>query len=185
MSDDVLMGPEGDEEEPTGEGEGAPEGDRVAADTGAVTDAQRELEAQRDRYLRLAAEFDNYRKRSVRERTEAGARAQGELVKLLIDSLDDLARVLEQDPKRVDAQTIHQGVEVVDKKLMKALGAAGLEVVSPEDQPFNPELHEAVATEPALSPEDDHMVARVFQPGYVFKGQLLRPARVVVKQWSH
>jgi molecular chaperone GrpE len=45
-------------------------------------------------------------------------------------------------------------------------------------------LHEAIATERALSPEDDHLVARVYQPGYVFQGQLLRPARVVVKQWS-
>ena len=52
------------------------------------------------------------------------------------------------------------------------------------DQPFDPALHEAVGTEPALSAEDDHIVARVYQPGYVFNGQLLRPARVVVKQWN-
>jgi molecular chaperone GrpE len=56
-------------------------------------------------------------------------------------------------------------------------------VINPLDQTFDPTLHEAVATEPALSPEDDHTVARVFQPGYRFNGQLLRPARVVVKQW--
>jgi molecular chaperone GrpE len=163
--------------------------DGVAGDesmnTSATTpDAQRELEEQRDRYLRLAAEYDNYRKRSLRERQEAGARAQGDLVKSLIDSLDDLARVTAQDPEIVDARTIHQGIEVVDKKLMKALANAGLELIDPVDQPFDPALHEAVSTEPALSREDDHMVSRVFQPGYRFNGQLLRPARVVVKQWN-
>jgi len=144
----------------------------------------RELEEQRDRYLRLAAEYDNYRKRSSKERQEAGTRAQGELVKSLIDSLDDLMRVTAQDPETVDARTIHQGIEVVSKKLMKALGAAGLELIDPVDQTFDPALHEAVSTEPALSPEDDHLVSRVFQPGYRYNGQLLRPARVVVKQWN-
>jgi molecular chaperone GrpE len=150
----------------------------------AAPDAQRELDEQRDRYLRLAAEYDNYRKRSMRERQEAGSRAQGELVKSLIDSLDDLARVNAQDPEVVDGRTIHQGVEVVSKKLMKALSAAGLELIDPVDQTFDPALHEAVSTEPALSPEDDHLVSRVFQLGYLFNGQLLRPARVVVKQWN-
>ena len=155
------------------------------ADTAqAAPDDQRELDEQRDRYLRLAAEYDNYRKRSMRERQEAGSRAQGELVKSLIDSLDDLARVEAQDPEVVDGRTIHQGVEVVSKKLMKALAAAGLELIDPVDQTFDPAVHEAVSTEPALSPEDDHLVSRVFQRGYLFNGQLLRPARVVVKQWN-
>jgi molecular chaperone GrpE len=163
--------------------------DGVSGDTNtntaeAAPDAQRELDEQRDRYLRLAAEYDNYRKRSMRERQEAGSRAQGELVKSLIDSLDDLGRVNAQDPEVVDGRTIHQGIEVVSKKLMKALTAAGLELIDPVDQTFDPALHEAVSTEPALSPEDDHLVSRVFQLGYLFNGQLLRPARVVVKQWN-
>ena len=150
----------------------------------AVAGSNRELEEQRDRYLRLAAEYDNYRKRSQKERQDAGARAQGELVKTLVDSLDDLMRVTAQDPETVDARTMHQGIEVVGKKLMKALSASGLEPIDPVDQTFDPALHEAVSTEPALSPEDDHLVSRVFQQGYRYNGQLLRPARVVVKQWN-
>ena len=58
-----------------------------------------------------------------------------------------------------------------------------LEIVDPVGRPFDPAFHEAVATEPAASSEEDHLVARVYQPGYLFRGQLLRPARVVVKQW--
>lgn len=144
--------------------------------------ATESIEEQRDKYLRLAAEYDNYRKRSARERQEWSGRAQSDLVKQLIDPLDDLARVAHVET--ADAQSVIEGVNLVEKKLLKALTAAGLEIIVPLDQPFNPERHEAVATEPALSAEDDHLVSKVYQSGYVFKGQLLRPARVVVKQWN-
>jgi len=160
------------------------DGDGNEGTPAATTGAGRELDEQRDRYLRLAAEYDNYRKRSSKERQEAGSRAQGDLVKSLIDSLDDLQRVTAQDPDIVDAKTIHQGIEVVNKKLMKALANAGLELIDPVNETFDPAMHEAVSTEPALSKEDDHLVSQVFQQGYRYNGQLLRPARVVVKQWN-
>ena len=149
-----------------------------------VDEIAQQLSEQRDKYLRLAAEYDNFRKRVTRERIESGARAQAELISRLIDALDDLARFAHVDPATTDAQTLHRGIELVEQKMMKTLGAAGLEVVNPVDQSFDPNLHEAVATEPALSSEDDHTVARVLQPGYRFNGQLLRPARVIVKQWT-
>ena len=148
------------------------------------TDVQRALEEQRDKYLRLAAEYDNFRKRTTKERLESGTRAQADLVKQLIDSLDDLSRFSALDPAGTDSATVIQGVDLVEKKLRKALTGAGLEVIEPVDQPFDPAMQEAVATEPALSSEDDNMVARVYQRGYMFHGQLLRPARVVVKQWN-
>jgi molecular chaperone GrpE len=156
---------------------GAPGGQQLA-------DIERRLADQQERYLRLAAEYDNYRKRSIRERSEAHSRGQADLVKQLLDPLDDLARFAHVDPTTVDAGTVVQGAEMVEKKLLKSLSSAGLETVDPVNQSFDPTLHEAVATEPALSAEDDHVVARVYQVGYVFNGQLLRPARVVVKQWN-
>jgi molecular chaperone GrpE len=151
---------------------------------GAAGDAQRQIDEQKDRYLRLAAEFDNYRKRTLRERHEAGARAQAELLRKLLDPLDDLGRVTAGQGPVPDAYAVVSGVDAIRKKLMDVLSAIGLEVLSPVDEPFDPELQEAVATEPALSPEDDHVVSQVYQPGYRFQGQLLRPARVVVKQWT-
>jgi molecular chaperone GrpE len=154
-----------------------------AADV-AGQDTQRMLEEQREKYLRLAAEYDNFRRRTAKERQEAGTRGQAELLRHIIDALDDLARFSHVGPSAADASTIVEGVAMVEKKLLKALGAAGLQVVDPVDEQFDPALHEAVATEPAMSSEDDHTVARVFQPGYLFSGQLLRPARVVVKQWN-
>jgi len=152
--------------------------------SGPAADLERRLADQQERYLRLAAEYENYRKRSVRERSEAQSRGQADLVKQLLDPLDDLSRFAHVDPDTVEAGTVVKGAEMVEKKLLKSLGTAGLEIVDPVNQTFDPTLHEAVATEPALSSEDDHVVARVYQVGYLFNGQLLRPARVVVKQWN-
>jgi molecular chaperone GrpE len=139
--------------------------------------------AEREKTLRLAAEFDNYRKRVVRERQEAGGRAQAELVQGLVEALDDIARFAHLDPATVESKTVVEGVAMVERKVMKTLSGHGLEVVDPAGRPFDPAFHEAVGTEPAASAEEDHLVARVYQPGYLFRGQLLRPARVVVKQW--
>ncbi len=149
-----------------------------------TTRVDSDVAAERDKYLRLAAEYDNYRKRSAKERQDAGARAQADLVRNLVEALDDVARFAHVDPTSTDATTIVQGVDMVEKKLLKALGNAGLEVINPVGETFDPALHEAVATEPTSAKEDDHVVSRVYQPGYLFKSQLLRPARVVVKQWN-
>ena len=159
----------------------------TAGDATSETETNRpgsDVAAERDKYLRLAAEYDNYRKRSAKERQDAGTRAQAELVRNLVEALDDVARFAHVDPASTDAGTIVQGVDMVEKKLLKALGNAGLEVINPVGETFDPALHEAVATEPTSAREDDHVVSRVYQPGYLFKSQLLRPARVVVKQWN-
>ena len=167
----------------SGGGDGEEE-EESEADVRVGSQSERAVAELRDKYLRLAAEFDNYRKRTTRERAESGARAQADLLKHIVDSLDDLGRVTAVDPASTDARSVVQGVDLVAKKLLKALTAAGLELIDPVNQTFDPSVHEAVATEPALSPEDDHVVSQVFQPGYRFGGQLLRPARVVVRQWS-
>ena len=169
--------------EPAADGDPTP---ASATDTAPASsdDGADPVQAEREKYLRLAAEYDNFRKRSSKERLEAGGRAQGELVRRLVEALDDLARFAHIDPATTDAVTIAQGVEMVEKKMLRELGTLGLEVVNPVDQTFDPALHEAVATEPTPAKEDDHLVARVYQPGYVFQGQLIRPARVVVKQWN-
>jgi molecular chaperone GrpE len=168
---------------------GGSEGDAQVEDPsqGGLTDtgpSESDLAGERERYLRLAAEYDNYRKRSAKERQDAGARAQADLVRELVEALDDVARFAHIDPTTTDASTVVQGVDMVEKKLLKALGAAGLEIINPVGETFDPALHEAVATEPTSAREDDHVVSRVYQPGYLFKSQLLRPAHVVVKQWN-
>ncbi|MGH7654829.1 MAG: nucleotide exchange factor GrpE [Gemmatimonadaceae bacterium] len=142
------------------------------------------LAEQKDKLLRLAAEYDNFRKRSARERQEAEARGMSVLVRGILDELDDLRRFAHVDPAKTDSLTLQQGVEMIERKLLKSLAGHGLEIVNPVGHPFDPAVHEAVTTTAAASPEEDHLVAQVFQVGYVFNGQLLRPARVVVKQWK-
>lgn len=149
-----------------------------------ISELQRELTTERDKFLRLAAEFDNFRKRMMKERSEAEVRGQADLVKQLLDPLDDISRFADLDPAVTECATVVQGVDMVEKKLDKQLRAAGLEPLNPIEEKFDPALHEAVATEPAKSADLDGTVSQVYQVGYTFKGQLLRPARVVVRQHS-
>ncbi len=159
-----------------------PEGAPV--DSAAVGTPQQELDEMKDRYLRLAAEYDNFRRRAQKERQEAGWRAQGELVRGLLDAIDDVTRFAHVSPDTMDARTVIDGVLLVEKKLFKSLAGHGFEIIDPTGQPFDPARHEAVSTAPASSAETDGQVAVTFQVGYVINGLVLRPARVVVTQWT-
>ena len=145
----------------------------------AIRRLEEQLDEARDRHLRLAAEYDNYRKRATRERTELNDRAQAGLVSRLLDALDDMDR-LSADGATASGEQLRQAVELVDKKLRKELQAAGLERIDPTGAPFDPSLHEAVSTVPPPSRDKDHQVSATFQVGYRFKGTLVRPARVQV-----
>jgi molecular chaperone GrpE len=162
--------------------EGTPAGGDEAADLAGQLAGQ--LAELQDRHLRVAAEYDNFRKRTGRERLELRARAQGDLVASLLDALDDLVRVADLDPKVTAASDVIAGVDLVERKLLRQLEAAGLERLTETDVPFDPNQHEAIAQAPAASPEQDHTIAAVFQIGYRFGGQLLRPARVQVRMWT-
>ena len=138
-----------------------------------------DLAELKDRHLRLAAEYDNYRKRSARERAELADRAQASFVSKLIDVLDDLDRLVASDPGTPLA-SLREGLSAVDRKLWKQLEEAGVERIDPTGSAFDPALHEAVSTTPAPDRSKDQTVSATFQPGYRFKGTLVRPARVQV-----
>jgi molecular chaperone GrpE len=148
---------------------------------GELSDALRQLN---DKYLRLLADFDTFRRRTNKEREDISVRAQAAFAASLLESLDDLARVTSSRADGASAAAFVEGIDLVAKKLMKSLTNSGLEIVDPAGATFDPALHEAVSAQPATSPDDDGIVAAVFQPGYLFKGQLLRPARVAVRKWS-
>jgi molecular chaperone GrpE len=157
----------------------------TAADVegGGRDDRQRgEVAALKDRHLRLAAEFENYRKRVERERTESWTRAQAQLAERLLEPLDDLERIAGFDPETKEATAVFEATEMVRRKLIRSLEAAGLETIEAEARPFDPTVHEALTTVPTEDPGEDDTVAQVYQQGYRFKGVLLRPARVVVKK---
>lgn len=143
---------------------------------------QSEFEGLNERHLRLAAEFENYRKRVERERTESWGRAQADLIRRLVDALDDLDRVAGAGEEEADPESLREGIRLVHRKLHKSLDDAGLEVLDPVDERFDPEVMEALMTVPAGDDEEDDTVAEVYQKGYLFRDHLVRPARVVVRQ---
>jgi molecular chaperone GrpE len=149
-----------------------------------AADLTAENEALRDRYLRLAAEYENYRKRTDRERTELQDRAQAQLVKRILDPLDDLQRVAHFTAEKTTVEALLEGVQLVERNLLRALEAAGLEMVEAHGQPFDPEHHEALMTAPTEHEHEDESVGDVFQKGYRFRGELLRPARVTVRKYG-
>jgi molecular chaperone GrpE len=163
--------------------EGAEAGMSEAPSAGAAA-AEGGESVSRDRYLRLAAEFDNYRKRTERERAETWTRAQQALIERLLEPLDDLQRVAHYDPQTVSAASLHEGIELVERKIMRVLESFGLEAIDAEGQPFDPEVHEALMTTPTEVAEHDGTVADVFQRGYRLKGSLVRPARVRVHNYE-
>jgi molecular chaperone GrpE len=196
---DVADGGEGHDDGETGAG--APDAPSAAADetgleageTGAdpserLSDEIRaelaELEALRERHLRLAAEYDNYRKRTRRELAEASERAQGGLIARLLDGLDDLERVLATPAEATTVEALHEGVELVERKLRKELSEAGLERIEAEGEPFDPRLHDALLTVPVADPTLDEVVSRVLVNGYRLGDRVLRPARVEVMKYQ-
>ncbi len=173
-------GPDGDPTT-TEDGHSLSMADGVTVDGEAEGALGRELEELNDRHLRLAAEFDNFRRRSHAEMGQAGTRAQASLVGSILDVLDDFERVATLDPEQATVQSVLEGVRLMEQKLRRALMGAGLEEVDPHGETFDPNAMEAMMRVPADSPDEDGEVAQVFQKGFVFKGHLLRPARVSVR----
>ena len=157
-----------------GDGEGEDGGDDE------IDTLKRDFEELNDRHLRLAAEFNNFRRRTEQERLAAWARAQADLVGKFLDVLDDLHRVAELDLSNATVDAIMEGIDLVERKFMRVLADSGVEVIDPTGQAFDPEIMEAMMRLPAESEDQDDEVAQVFQKGYALKGVLVRPARVSV-----
>lgn len=180
----------GPAEPPAGEGATAGEvegDDRLAKDEERRLEEEEtaaelvaELEELRDRHLRLAAEFDNYRRRTRQELLKTRELGQAELARRLLEPLDDLRRVAETPGETVSLDALHEGVALVERKLVKELREAGLEPIEPLGERFDPTEHEALSSVPTDDPEQDGAVVDVFLRGYRFGDHLLRPARVAV-----
>jgi molecular chaperone GrpE len=140
------------------------------------------LEQERDEYLddlkRVAADFDNYRKRTLRDQQALVARAHERLVKELLPVLDDLERALVAAEEHEEAR-LEDGVRLVHRELRTALSKEGLVEIETDGE-FDPHVHEALLTQP--SEEGDGVILQVIQKGYRLGDRVLRPARVVVSQ---
>lgn len=142
--------------------------------------AAKALQEAEDRFLRLAAEYDNYRKRTTREKNASFDRGASDLVGRLLDELDDVDRLVASDPETTDYAAFRDGFLLFSRKLDKELTGAGLERIDPVGTKFDPNEHEAVSILTPDDPAKDDLVAATFQVGYRFRGTVIRHARVQV-----
>ena len=140
---------------------------------------------ERDEYLELAqrtrADFENYRKRVAKETSEALARGKAELARSLLPALDNLERALAAGEDASAHQALIEGVAMVRDELHSRLEAAGVESFDPTGEKFDPQLHEALSTQPSEGAESG-IVLETLERGYRLNGQVLRPAKVVVSR---
>jgi molecular chaperone GrpE len=144
-----------------------------------------ELEASRDRYLRLHADFENFRRRASRERLEAEQFGHQNLVKDLLTAVDNLDRAIDHARRSdgAELESLLQGVELVRRELVAALVKHGVTAIEASGRPFDPALHEAMAQAPDDSVAPNTVIEEL-QRGYVLRDRLLRPARVIVSRRS-
>lgn len=166
--------------EPSPEGAASPE--PAAAEGEAGEDSlQAELEQTKDRLLRLAADFENFRRRALKDHQEAHQFGHQNLVKDLLPTVDNLQRAIDHAAQSEGGglQGLLQGVELVLRELQGVFAKHGVTEIEAADQTFDPEVHEAMAQAPDAS-VPPNTVLQVFQRGYRLRDRLLRPARVVV-----
>ncbi len=143
-----------------------------------VTKLATDLEDLRQTLLRRQADFDNYKKRIERERTEDGKRTAARLIEGLIPVIDGFEHALAAH-REAEYENYRRGFELIYKQLLENISKLGAERVDPTGKPFDPHLHQAMdRTE--TNEHEDGTVLQVFQPGYVFHGRVLRPAMVRV-----
>jgi molecular chaperone GrpE len=145
-----------------------------------MTELKKSLEEARDKFVRLNAEFDNFRKRTARERVELFKTAGEDIMSTLLPVLDDFERGLDAMDKSEDVSSLKEGVNLVYDKLFKALKAKGLESFSAKGEVFDPELHEAVTKIPAPDKKMKGKVVDEIEKGYKLGDKIIRYAKVVV-----
>ncbi len=156
------------------------------ADDGKESDTQASAEEKyselNDRFLRLFAEFENYRKRTNKERLEIITNANAELLKDLIPVIDDFERAIKNNKDSEDIVSIKEGFTLIYNKYRKLLESKGLEPMESEGKVFDPEIHEAVANLPTDDKKMKGKVIEAVEKGYLLNEQVLRYAKVVVGQ---
>lgn len=144
--------------------------------------ATKTIEEQKDKYLRLSAEFDNYRKRTMKEKAELIKNGGEKTISAILPILDDLERALQNAAKTEDLDAIRQGIELISQKFHKVLEQEGLQKMEPIGEAFDTDYHEAVALVPAPNEEQKGKVLDCVQTGYKLNDKVIRHAKVVVAQ---
>ena len=144
-----------------------------------LEDAQAVIEEQKDKYLRLSAEFDNYRKRTMKEKAELILNGGEKSISSILPVIDDFERAIKTMETAKDVKAVKEGVELINK-FMAVMAQNGVKVIETKDQPLDTDYHEAIAVIPAPSEEQKGKILDCVQTGYTLNDKVIRHAKVVV-----
>lgn len=147
----------------------------------ALEEAKNLLQESEEKILRLAADFENTKKRLERDREISLKYAEENILKELLPGIDNIERAMEQGREANNIQSLMQGVELTRDGLLSTLEKYGVKAIDSVGHPFDPNIHEALAMEETDELEPN-MVLREYQKGYLYKDRLLRPAKVIVSK---
>ena len=145
-----------------------------------LEDAQDVIEEQKDKYLRLSAEFDNYRKRTMKEKAELILNGGEKSISSILPVIDDFERAIKTMETAKDVKAVKEGVELIYNKFMAVMAQNGVKVIETKDQPLDTDYHEAIAVIPAPSEEQKGKILDCVQTGYTLNDKVIRHAKVVV-----
>ena len=145
-----------------------------------LEDAQAVIEEQKDKYLRLSAEFDNYRKRTMKEKAELILNGGEKSISSILPVIDDFERAIKTMETAKDVKAVKEGVELIYNKFMAVMAQNGVKVIETKDQPLDTDYHEAIAVIPAPSEEQKGKILDCVQTGYTLNDKVIRHAKVVV-----
>lgn len=147
---------------------------------GELTKLQEELDNMKDKYLRLSAEFDNYRKRTMKEKAELILNGGEKSISSILPIVDDFERALKNMETAEDVAAVKEGVELIYNKFMTVLGQNGVKVIETKEQTLNTDFHEAIAVIPAQEEKLKGKILDCVQTGYTLNDKVIRHAKVVV-----
>lgn len=147
-----------------------------------LLDAQAQVEKEKKEYLFLMAEFDNFRKRTVKEKSDLIKNAAEKTLQGLLPIVDDFERGLQASSDQEDASQVRKGMELIYQKLVKYLEQNGVKAIESTGKPFDPDMHEAIAMVPAADDSQKNTVIDTPTKGYTINDKVLRHAKVVVAQ---
>ena len=142
--------------------------------------ANEQIEEQKDKYLRLSAEFDNYRKRTMKEKAELILNGGEKSISSILPIVDDFERALKNMETATDVAAVKEGVELIYNKFMSVLGQNGVKVIETKEQPLDTDYHEAIAVIPAPNEALKGKILDCVQTGYILNDKVIRHAKVVV-----
>lgn len=145
-----------------------------------IEELKKQLEEQKDKYLRLFADFDNFKKRNAKERLELIQTAGKDIITSLLPTLDDFERALKVTEAATDISAAREGMQLIHHKLLHSLQQKGLKAIESKNTDFNVELHEAITEIPAPTPEMQGKVIDEIEKGYYLGDKIIRFAKVVV-----